>query len=177
MRCFYCNKNEATRSYERVRKGKRTHEYYCADCYAKRFLDEKGAEGDQSLSACPYCDTTIADFKKSMLVGCPYCYQMLSASVFPTITRMQGTACGHRGKKLPLSEEDEKLFEKAEFVNEAERDEYRNALAHSERFVRQNRELQLLMRFEEMDGARRAEYSEKLARMKKTGKVEEEIVW
>lgn len=177
MRCFYCNKNEATRSYERVRENKREREYYCADCYNKRFLEEKAAEGEQSLSACPYCETTLSEFRKGLIVGCPYCYQMLSKDIFPLIVRVQGTNQGHRGKKLPLSEEDEVLFEKAEFVNEAERDEYRDSLAFSERFARQNREMQLLMRFEGMDEERRAEYNEKLERMKRTGKIEEEIVW
>ncbi len=177
MRCFYCHKNEATKSYERKINGKREHEYYCQECYAQMFLDEEGAEGEVSLSACPYCGTTLAEFKASSLVGCPYCYRTLLGKIVPTIVRMQGDNCGHRGKKQPLSVDDEILFDRATFVTEAERNSYRESLAEKERFQRQNRELQALMTYSELDGERREEYRDKLERMRKTGKVEDEIVW
>lgn len=172
MRCFYCNKNEATKSYER-KDGVR--EYYCIECYEQLFLDIDATE--PSLSACPDCGTTLGEFKATSLVGCPNCYRSLLPQITPFIVRMQGDSCGHRGKKQPLSLEDEVLFNRATFVTEAERDEYRDTLAEKERFSRQNRELQALMTYSELDGERREEYRDKLERMKKTGKVEDEIVW
>jgi hypothetical protein len=174
---MYCNKNEATKSYERRVNGKRAQEYYCIECYEQLFLDGEGLKTDPSLSACPYCGTTLAEFKASSLVGCPYCYRTLLSEIAPFIVRMQGDNCGHRGKRQPLSLEDEALFSRATFVTEAERDEYRDMLAQKERFSRQNRELQALMTYSELDGERREEYRDKLERMKKTGKVEDEIVW
>ncbi len=177
MRCFYCNRNEATKSYLRVIKGKEENEYYCAECYGKKFLEEKTENGTSSFSACPYCGTTLSEFRASSIVGCPYCYQTLTAGLVPYVIRMQGDACGHRGKKPPLSVEDEVLFDKAEFVNEEERDEYRESLEMRERYARQSRELQMLMCFSELDEGRRAEYREKLERMERTGRVEDEIVW
>ncbi len=177
MRCFYCNKNEATKSYERKINGNRAHEYYCLECYGQMFLDGETEAEETTLSACPYCGTTLAEFKASSLLGCPYCYRTLLKSITPAILRMQGDACGHRGKQQPLSVDDEILFERATFVTEAERSSYRESLAEKERFQRQNRELQALMTYSELDDNRREEYRDKLERMKKTGKVEDEIVW
>ena len=177
MRCFYCDKNEATKSYLRTINGKEESEYYCADCYGRKFLDEKDFEDSKRNTVCPYCGTTLESFRAHSIVGCPYCYQTLLSELAPYVIRMQGDACGHRGKKPPLSVEDEALFERAEFVNEAERDEYRESLEQRERFARQNRELQILMRFSELEEERRAEYRNKLERMERTGRVEDEIVW
>ena len=83
MRCMYSNKNEATKSYERRVNGKRAQEYYGIECYEQLFLDGEGLKTDPSLSACPYCGTTLAEFKASSLVGCPYCYRTLLSEIAP----------------------------------------------------------------------------------------------
>ncbi|MBE7085091.1 MAG: hypothetical protein E7368_03455 [Clostridiales bacterium] len=57
------------------------------ECYHKGFVY---VEEGEALSACPYCGTTVAQFKKSSLVGCAQCYQTLAHAVFPVITKMQG---------------------------------------------------------------------------------------
>ena len=176
MRCGYCNKNEATKSYERVKNGEKKREYYCLTCYGQLFLSEDGTE-ENSHSACPYCGTTLKEFRLSQIVGCPYCYQTMAMGIMPSILKMQGDACGHRGKKPPLSLEDETEFSKEIFGASAERDCYREEMEQRERFVRQTREMEILIDFLEGDKPRQQEYEDKLTRMQRSGKIEEEIVW
>ena len=175
MRCFYCNKNEAVKSYERVKQGKK-REYYCLECYENLFLGVK--EGENALESCPYCGTALNEFLSNKLVGCPYCYRTMGAEILPIITKMQNGVCGHRGKTPPLTEKDESEFVQMRFATEAESAAYRAVLERSARFERQKKELELLIKHLKRTGAaREAEYSEKLERMKRTGEVEEEIVW
>ena len=176
MRCIYCNKNEATKSYERVKNGERKREYYCLSCYERLFLHEDGTE-EKSLSSCPYCGTTLKEFRLRKLVGCPYCYQTMSAGIMPAILKMQGDECGHRGKKPPLSVEDEVGFGKENFRAFSDRDSFREEMEQRERFARQKREMEILIEFLETDKARQKEYEDKLQRMQRSGKIEEEIVW
>ena len=176
MRCIYCNKNEATKSYERVKNGERKREYYCISCYEQLFLREDGVEG-KSLSACPYCGTTLKEFRLRKIVGCPYCYQTMSAGIMPVILKMQGDECGHRGKKPPLSVEDEIEFGRENFGAFSDRDSFREEMEQRERFARQKREMEILVEFLDTDKARQKEYEDKLKRMERTGKLEEEIVW
>ena len=176
MRCFYCNKNEATKSYEQVKGGEKKREYYCLSCYAQLFLCEDDAE-EKNFSACPYCGTTLKEFRLRKIVGCPYCYQTMATGIMPSILKMQGDECGHRGKKPPLSVEDEMDFVQASFGAFAERDDYREEMEQRERFSRQMREMEILVDFLKEDTTRQKEYLDKMERMKRSGKVEEEIVW
>ena len=176
MRCFYCNKNEATKSYERIKNGEKKREYYCMPCYSQRFLREDGME-EKPLTACPYCGTTLKEFRLRKIVGCPYCYQTMASGILPSILKMQGDACGHRGKRPPLSVEDEVDFGKEQFAASADRDSYREEMEQRERFARQKREMEILIAFHQADEARQKEYADKLDRMQRSGKIEEEIVW
>ena len=177
MRCFYCNQNEATKSYEKIKNGERKREYYCLTCYGRLFLCEDGAEGEKSRSACPYCGTTLKEFRMRKIVGCPYCYQTMASGILPSILKMQGDTCGHRGKKPPLSVEDETVFDGMAFSSLAKRDEYREEMEGRERFARQKKEMESLIDFLSGDLSRRREYEEKLERMERSGAIEEEIVW
>ncbi len=178
MRCFYCNKHEAVKSYERVEKGEVKREYYCLSCYEKLFLCVKDAESDQSLSVCPYCERTVAEFEGSKLVGCSYCYKTMQRDILPVVVKMQGSDSGHRGKKPLLSEGSEARLKAESFATNEERDEYRNVFVKKERFERQKKELEMLVAYLERRNPERAqEYREKLERMLKAGEVEEELVW
>ena len=97
MLCSQCKKNQATKTYERLKKGKKEIEYYCLNCYHNAFLSETQASV-APVSACPYCNTTVAELKKRNLVGCAYCYTTLGAALQPTIKKMQGDYA-HIGKK------------------------------------------------------------------------------
>ena len=95
MLCGKCKKNQATKTYERIKDGKKQIEYFCLECYHKDFVYVE--EAGETLSSCPYCGTTLAQLKKSSLVGCAQCYQTLAHAVFPMITKMQGGE-KHSGK-------------------------------------------------------------------------------
>lgn len=96
MLCGNCKKNQATKTYEQVKKGRSETEYYCLDCYQKLFVQADGTDGN-TPSACPYCGTTVAEFKKRNLVGCAYCYTALKHAVYPVVKKMQGGQA-HTGK-------------------------------------------------------------------------------
>ena len=178
MRCFYCNKNEAVKSYERIVKGESQREYYCLTCYERLFLCVQEAESERSLSVCPYCGTTLEEFQSKKLVGCAYCYKTMRAKILPAVVKMQGENCGHRGKRPLLSEEGELILHQESFATEEERDNFRLEIVKAERFTRQKSETEALIEYlGATDPQRQEEYKEKLERMMKTGAVEEEIVW
>ncbi len=178
MRCFYCNKNEATKTYQQVKDGKNTAQYYCLECYHRLFLSATETESERSLSACPYCGTSLAEFKETKLVGCAYCYKMMASGLIPAVIKMQGTS-GHRGKMPPLSPDDEELLEKKSFATQTERLEYRTDAAKRARFERQCLEMEILSDYlrEQKDYEGANGYEEKLAQMRAKSDVEEEFVW
>ena len=174
MRCFYCNKNEAVKSYERIKQTKK-REYYCLECYERLFFSAK-AETD--FSVCPYCGTSVEEFQSKKLVGCPYCYRTMNTVALAMIEKMQNGVCGHRGKKPPLSEEDESTFLQMHFASDAEKDAFRKEMEAQASFERQKKELETLSAYlKGQNSEREAGYREKLERMSLTGEIEEEIVW
>ncbi len=178
MRCFYCNKHEAVKSYEHMERGEVKREYYCLSCYEKLFLCIKDTSDALSFSACPYCETTLQEVESSGLVGCPYCYKTMQRDILPTIVKMQGHDCGHRGKMPLISERDEFLLGKEAFLTQEARDEFRAELVKKERLHRQIGEMQTLIEYLKIhDPLREKEYREKLERMQRMGAVEEEIIW
>ena len=67
MLCYQCKKNEATKVYELVKSGKRETRSYCLECYLRMFVNEDTAEGEITLSACPYCGTNIEEVRQQKL--------------------------------------------------------------------------------------------------------------
>ena len=59
MLCGNCKKNQATKTYEQIKKGKKTVDYYCMDCYARLFISADENVG--GLTVCPYCGTTAEE--------------------------------------------------------------------------------------------------------------------
>ena len=178
MRCFYCNNNEATRTYQQIKNGKNSVEYYCMECYHRLFLSGNEAEGERALSACPYCGTSLAEFKETKLVGCAYCYKTMASGLIPAVMKMQGVST-HRGKMPPLSAEDEEFLERGGFATQTERSAYRADAARRVRFERQCEELEILSDYlrEHKDYEGANGYEEKLSQMRAKGDVEEEFVW
>ncbi len=97
MLCCHCKKNQATKTYERLKKGKKELEYYCLNCYHTAFLSETTAD-TPLRNDCPYCGSTITEIKKRNVVGCAHCYETLGALLQPTIKKMQGELL-HVGNK------------------------------------------------------------------------------
>ena len=149
MLCANCKKNQATKSYETIKKGTPTTEYFCLDCYEKLFRGTQyvtQAQGD----VCPYCGMTAEALKKRQLVGCAKCYQTLGVYTDAMIAKMQGEKL-HDGKS-PVG-------------------------GQSERIARRCGELKLLIEKsnKEKDFLRSRTYTEHLIRLQ-TG-LEEEYVW
>ena len=175
--CDHCHKNDAVMSYERKMDSAIEIEYYCLPCYEQLFVHVSEQKEKQNLSACPYCGTTVKQFRASKIVGCSYCYQTMYAEVADAIVKMQGDSCGHRGKRPPLSDEDEAIYVKRKFFDDAEREACRVEMEQRERFVRQKNEMEKLIGFLSGNKDRQQEYKDKLDRMERRGVIEEEIVW
>lgn len=138
MLCGHCKKNQATKTYEQIKKGKRDVSYYCLECYHKIFLEVDADRTGTSLSACPYCGLTVAELKKRNLVGCAKCYQTLETHLIPMITKMQG-AEQHKGN-VPYQTEkegmDRRCLELKAVVEEYKaKKDYQTARAYEERLV------------------------------------------
>ena len=171
MRCCYCKQKEATKTYEQFKNGKRVVEYYCMDCYDRLFLAEENKTDGGKLSVCPYCGITLREVTAGKLVGCAYCYTVMSEGVMPLVLKMQGERA-HAGKTPPL--------EYGETPND---DGYDSALrakaVKKARFERQRNELELIIaklkaenNYEDAKG-----YADKLSAMRSKAAIEEEFVW
>ena len=177
MRCCYCEKNEALKTYERVQKGEIKREYYCLSCYEKKFLSLEDAKKEGNFTACPYCETTIEEYQKSQLLGCAHCYKTLGEGLIASIIHMQGGDCGHRGKAPFSLEESDSIFAKDQFATQEERDNFQKAIFKTERLRLQKQEVETLIAHLGASRDERAEeYKERLGRLNK-GESEEEIVW
>lgn len=109
MLCGNCRKNQATKTYEQIKKGKQVLEYYCLDCYHRLFIvaESENNPNYETAFSCPYCGTTEEELKKRNLVGCARCYEVFANKLAPIIVRMQGGAV-HCGKQ-PVGGESERL--------------------------------------------------------------------
>ena len=176
MRCFYCNKNEALKTYERVKDKDVTREYYCISCYEKLFLTFEEAEKESK--ACPYCGTTVEEYQKSKLLGCVHCYKTLGASLISSIIYMQGGDGGHRGKNPFLAELGNGIVKNDIIPSQEEYSEFQKQKMKEVRFKRQKEEIESLIAYlGSMDEERASAYRERLTRMLHKGESEEEIVW
>ena len=175
--CDYCRKHDAATSYERVKGGNKVTEYYCLPCYEQLFVQLNERKDVQGAIACSYCGMTVKQFRARKVVGCSYCYQTLEAETTNMIVKMQGGICGHRGKRPPLSEVDEAIYNGSTFTDVEQREAFRAEMEQRERFLRQKNEMEMLIDFLSDDKERQQEYKDKLDRMERRGIIEEEIVW
>ena len=134
MLCGKCKKNQATKSYERIKDGKKTLDYYCLDCYHSSFID--GGDESEELTACPYCGTTAESIKKRNLVGCANCYTSLRSALYPIVKKMQGGRV-HTGKS-PVGDQrgsvERRCHELKEIINKLnEEGDFDGARAYTDR--------------------------------------------
>ena len=174
MACGHCGKNQAVKTYEEIKNGKKTLEYYCLDCYHRLFLYAEEAEGVGALSACPYCGMSMSEVKKGNLVGCANCYKMMSGKMLPVIVKMQGEKA-HRGKTPPL----EGYEVNADMGTRFAVDAYHAQAVARARYERQCNELEVIIAKlkaeDDYEGARG--YADKLSLMRSKSSIEEEFVW
>ncbi|MBO4940008.1 MAG: hypothetical protein J6D30_03140 [Clostridia bacterium] len=167
MLCCHCNKNQATETYTRKTGAAHKVEYYCMACYEHLFFVTNEAEGERTLSACPYCGLTVAEFKTRKIVGCAHCYQTLAPLLLPVVVKMQGEDI-HKGKRPPM-----------EIVGEETSADDDLDPTTRARINRQCHELTLII--EKLTGEGNyedaKEYAAKLSRMRTNARVEEDFVW
>ncbi len=163
MLCDQCKKNEATKVYELVKNGAKKTQNYCLECYIR--LYGKEAEGEETLSACPYCGATLDEAREDKLVGCAYCYRVFSEQLQPMISKMQRSTKAHVGKR-PTEDMPQ--------MNEGGMRPTKSA-----RYARQRHELTLIIKKltaeRDFDGAK--SYADKFSRMSDESKFEEDFVW
>ncbi len=138
MLCGNCKKNQATKTYEQIKKGERNVAYYCLDCYHKLFLDIDEQSFGEKRTACPYCGTTVNDLKKRNIVGCAKCYETLQSTLMPVITKLQGAQV-HTGK-VPYETKKETLERRQKELKilsqKYKKDkDYESARAYEERLI------------------------------------------
>ena len=172
MRCECCEKNEATKTYVKMKGGAKTMGYYCMDCFQRLFIYSDETDTGVSLSACPYCGMELKDVQAGKLVGCAYCYRTMRSGILPMIKKMQGDGA-HTGAKPPLSAQRD--YEDLEhFDNETKRDMIRDA-----RLEKQCRELETIIDKLKSEGNYEdaMDYAGKLSSMRSNAQIEEEFVW
>lgn len=171
MACSYCHKQDVVKRYMEMRLGKEYEEMYCGECYQKLFLYTESAKGGD-FTTCPYCGTTLEEFKRTKLVGCAHCYRTMSVGVAPIVIKMQDSRKAHVGKTPPIDfVEDPSL---GDFSEENRLDAVTRA-----RFKRQCTELEIiinkLMAAKDYDGAKG--YGDKLSQMRSSSGLEVDFVW
>ena len=137
MLCANCKKNQATKSYESIKKGKQTIEYVCLDCY--EHLLQAAYVQEMHKDTCPYCGTTAEILKKRNLVGCAKCYQTLHEITDRMVEKMQGNV-PHCGKK-PTGGELERIARRCDelklMIDKFNREkDFEQSRAYTERLMR-----------------------------------------
>ena len=157
MLCTMCGSHFA-KQYQRKAEGREITLTLCDDCYNKLYPAEEGGDFFASFvgrtsgrgKSCPVCGLTLADFRRSGLLGCADCYNAFRDELLPTIRYVQGKL-QHEGK-APSAEADEKYDTVRELVRmqetlririeEAEHDGDELELVHlREELARVNRKL------------------------------------
>lgn len=113
MICQNCGKNNA-QTFIRNVGGKEVAVELCPACYRTLYPEKEsdfftsflgnGASG----KTCPACGTTLAQFRKTGLLGCAYCYSAFREELLETVRsihNMQGEV-RHTGKRPEASAEE-----------------------------------------------------------------------
>ncbi len=130
MMCQRCGKNQATVHSVQSVNGVKSESYLCSDCarelgimggmgsmmegmsfgndLLKSFFGFGGSQPSLGR-ACSRCGTSLLDFEKTGLMGCPDCYSEFHDDVIPVLKRVQGNV-QHVGD-IPEEAKDEKAVE------------------------------------------------------------------
>ena len=99
MVCSNCNKREASHT---VCGEDGTELHLCDGCYERLggaasylgedagFLADFLSTGQDEDVRCPVCGTTVADYRRTGLVGCASCYTAFREEIMPFVRRMHG---------------------------------------------------------------------------------------
>ncbi len=123
MTCDHCKKNEATMHVTVFENGGKNEWNLCSEC-AQRLgvmpmnpfsfgdlFQQTTADIPPEIS-CSCCGTTLADLKKTGLVGCEHCYHDLRMGIMPIIRSVQKTT--HHIGRTPVGYDAGALLEQFE---------------------------------------------------------------
>jgi protein arginine kinase activator len=115
VKCQLCNDKAATIHLTEIEKGVKKEVHLCEDCYKEKneelmgpaasleSLTKEVSEKSQGIDpkddkrACPICGTTLKDFHKGGLFGCPEDYTVFKDVVQPLLVKIHGEGT-HKGK-------------------------------------------------------------------------------
>ncbi|MFH1707059.1 MAG: UvrB/UvrC motif-containing protein [Planctomycetota bacterium] len=115
MKCQLCNDKAATIHLTEIEKGAKKEVHLCEECYKEKNAEllnqatalegpDKASDGKSQSAdkiddkrACPICGTTLKDFQKRGLFGCPEDYTVFKDVVQPLLGKIHGEG-SHRGK-------------------------------------------------------------------------------
>lgn len=125
MRCQICKKNEATIHLTEITDGVRTEMHLCELCAQEQDIAVKSqiplnellsnllaaqpadeellGDSDKKLS-CPHCGTTLEQFRREGVLGCPNDYEVFEKLLLPLIEKAHDgktTHCGKIPSKIP----------------------------------------------------------------------------
>ena len=127
MRCDQCGEREAEIHLTQIVDSELTTVHLCPRCASEKgvptqaslssapltdFLAQMGKAGGESApqadaEACPYCGTTMADFRNTGRLGCSHCWAHFESKLRSLLRRIHGSS-QHVGK-LYLSEIEEEV--------------------------------------------------------------------
>ncbi len=126
MLCTKCGKNQAQAYTLRTQEGEKTV-YLCPGCYRRLYGKEDVRPETDDRRVCPSCGATLAEFRKTGLLGCADCYSVFREDLIPTVQFIQGRL-RHTGKDPDRALDEER--------RELE-DELRDAQRSGDRFMEQ----------------------------------------
>lgn len=106
MHCSNCGAKGAA-EYVRRTDGREVKISLCPSCYSKLYGGEDdndfftsflGNVGSRKEKSCPSCGTTLADFRRTGLLGCARCYTEFREELTPAVRYVQGKV-RHEGKR------------------------------------------------------------------------------
>ena len=114
MLCENCGKNPAQKFIRKV-GGREIEVELCPACYRALYPEKENdfftaflGSGTPAGKACPACGTTMAEFRRTGLLGCAYCYSAFREELIQTVRNMhnmQGEV-RHTGKRPEASAEE-----------------------------------------------------------------------
>lgn len=112
MLCTACGKDQAQNYRCRTKEGEKTL-LLCPACYRRLYGGKDAPAGAQE---CPSCGMTLAEFRKTGLLGCADCYTAFREELLPTVKNVQGKL-RHTGKDPFRTLDDEKRELEAELTD------------------------------------------------------------
>jgi len=119
MYCQVCQKNEATIHLTEISDGVRSEMHLCEHCAQEEGIavkshlpinellanllstqpaNEELFDGSEQEVVCPHCGSTLEQFSKKAVLGCPYDYEVFEKSLLPLIERAHNGKTIHCGK-------------------------------------------------------------------------------